>query len=143
MLIMPQFLGKQKLLNVAEVMVRLGFKTRKSVHDLVTAGKLTPVRPPIVQGRGTPRVYFDEQEVMNLVPQSGRLSRQEVSARLGISVRAVDRLADKGVLTRHEAAIGKGRGGQRVEFDADEVETLKAQIISSSSQAVPAQETDG
>lgn len=111
-------------LSIAEVMTRLGYKTRKSVHDLVAAGKLTPIYPKIIRGRGSPRVRFDEAEVAALLPAPHRLSRQQVADRLGISISTVDRLALRGVLKAYPG----GRGRRKVEYDEAEVERMKAEL---------------
>lgn len=110
-------------LTFEQTRVRLGYKTRKSVSDLVASGKLTPVRPPVLRGKHAPLVYFDEAQVDALAPNPTRLSRLEVAERLGIHPRTVDRMVERGQL----AALPAPRGSRRkIEFEAAEIERVKA-----------------
>lgn len=122
---MPKSNPKPVYLTLADVQKRLGYKTSKSVYDLVRDGKLTP-HHPAVRTRSAPRVLFLESEVNALAPQPNRLSRTQAAEQLGIHVRTLDRLVARGVLKAHPASGGtRGRQRRKVEFDAAEVEALK------------------
>ncbi len=114
-------------LTFAETVQRLGYKTRKSVSDLVRAGKLTPVRPKVVRGKHAPRVFFDASEVERLIPVSNpsRLSREQSAVRLGVHVRTIDRLVARGTLKAHAAPGGSRR---RIEFELSDVDQLREEM---------------
>lgn len=57
-------------------------------------------------------------------------TRAEAARALGISKRTIDRLRAGGKLKPQRAAIGRGRGGTRVYFDAAEIEALRAGAFS-------------
>lgn len=52
------------------------------------------------------------------------LTTREVGAVLGVSRQTVVNLVLRGVLHKHTSELGRGRGGTRVYFDAQEVATL-------------------
>ncbi len=51
-------------------------------------------------------------------------TRAQTAKVLGVNMRTVDRLAKVGKLTPRRSAIGRGRGGTRIYFDAAQVEAL-------------------
>lgn len=118
-------LSAMPYLTFQETMVRLGYKTRKSLYDLVAAGTLTPVRPKRVRGKHAPRVFFDEAKVNALAaPNPNRLSRMEAAAFLGVPVRTIDRMLADGDLTAYPAPRGSRR---RIELERSELEKVKAE----------------
>ena len=118
-----------KYLSVTETMQRLGYKTRKSLLDLVADGYLTPIKPPVTSGRNAPRVFFDAAQVEALAPDPARLSRTQAAARLGVNVRTLDRLVQRKKLTAHPVKNKLARRKRRVEFDANEIDALKQKMI--------------
>lgn len=115
--------------TVAQTMERLGYKTRKSVDDLVAAGLLTPIKSPLKRGKHAPRIFFDASQVEQLVPDGSRLSRPQAAEILGVHVRTVDRMAKSGELTAYIVENKIARRKRRVEFDAGQVADVKAKLI--------------
>ena len=118
-----------KYLTIAETMQALGYKTRKSVLDLVAGGYLTPIKPPVTRGRNAPRVFFDSSQVAALTRNPARLSRTQAAACLGVNVRTLDRLVERKQLTAHPVKNKLARRKRRVEFDANEIDALKQKMI--------------
>lgn len=56
--------------------------------------------------------------------QQNFLNTREVCARLGVTRQTVFNLVARGALHKHTSELGRGRGGTRVYFDAQEVATL-------------------
>ncbi len=52
-------------------------------------------------------------------------TRAEAAEVLGVYIRTIDALARAGKLTPRRSAVGRGRGGTRIYFDAREVEALR------------------
>ena len=104
-------------------MERLGYKTRKSVEDLVAAGKLTPIRSKVIRGKNAPRVFFDSKQVQALehAPNPNRLSRVQAARRLGVNPKTIDRMVTRGDLTAYPAPP---RTRRRIEFEPEEIAAL-------------------
>jgi len=61
-----------------------------------------------------------------MTEQTGQtlLTMREAYTRLGVTRQTVNNLVKRGKLTKHVRPIGHGKGGQRVYFDAAEVDAL-------------------
>lgn len=58
-----------------------------------------------------------------------KMTPAEAAELLGVSVRTLDNKARAGLVTKHIAPIGIGRGGRRVYYLREEIESLKAQMV--------------
>jgi len=56
-------------------------------------------------------------------------SVRQVCEFLGISRPTLYKLVNTGKLVKHESAVGRGKGGQRVYFKKDEVERLSRHVV--------------
>jgi excisionase family DNA binding protein len=63
------------------------------------------------------------------MPEDKRLSYKEAAAYLGIAERTFYNKVKQGIIPKHRATIGTGRGGRRVYFLKSELKAIKADML--------------